>query len=232
MFALKHCSPSLLHSARQQHRRPAAAQRAFQPVYRKRRTVTRAQIGDMFDTVVTWGSVAAGVGAVVYSIFYDWKETSQQQRQQQEAAMFGPADNTTWAVMGVVSCIPFFNYLVSAFEDACTCIPAAMHTHQYWCAAAACRTVLALTPADPDRQALKQLSHMYTAELPQLCAPLPLSTRELYSAKACMHACMHMQTATARNCVLVSSQALSCCCCCSCCCCHSCCRHRALHKAP
>lgn len=74
----------------------------------------------MPDTVVTWGAVAASAGAIAYSLFYDWKQDTQQREQQQQrqqevqdAALFGPPDNVTWAVMGVVSCIPFFNYLVS-----------------------------------------------------------------------------------------------------------------------
>lgn len=137
MSTLKHRRPSFLHSAHQQHRRAAATKRAFQHTHRKRAIVTRAQLGDIIDTVITWGSVAAGVGAVVYSVFYDWKQTCQQQQvQEQDAAMFGPADSTTWAVMGVISCIPFFNYLVGGFDYACTCILPRMHSGQCWCAAA------------------------------------------------------------------------------------------------
>lgn len=82
-------------------------------------TVAKAQLGGMFDTVVTWGAVAASVAAISYSLFYDWKqdqpqqETPQQQQEGQATSLFGPPDTVTWAVMGVVSCIPFFNYLVS-----------------------------------------------------------------------------------------------------------------------
>lgn len=85
--------------------------------HKRARTVSQAQIGGMLDTVVTWGALAAGAGAVVYSVFYDWKQNKQQQQGQGQrldtAALFGPPDNTTWTVMGVVSCIPFFNFLVS-----------------------------------------------------------------------------------------------------------------------
>lgn len=91
----------------------------FRHRHKRARTVAQAQIGGMLDTVVTWGALAAGAGAVVYAIFYDWKQNNKQQQQQGQgqrldtAALFGPPDNTTWTVMGVVSCIPFFNFLVS-----------------------------------------------------------------------------------------------------------------------
>jgi hypothetical protein len=87
----------------------------FQHRHRRAHTVsTRAQMGGLLDTVVTWGALAAGAGAVAYSIFYDWKpkQRPKQQQQQQDAPLFGPPDNMSWAVMGVVSCIPFFNYMV------------------------------------------------------------------------------------------------------------------------
>lgn len=95
----------------------------FQQRHRRAHTViTRAQMGDLLDTMVTWGALAAGAGAVAYSLFYDRKQ--QKQQQQQDAPLFGPPDNMSWAVMGVVSCIPFFNYLVGlalvlGTENAC-----------------------------------------------------------------------------------------------------------------
>jgi hypothetical protein len=79
----------------------------------------------MLDTVITWGAVTASVGAISYSLFYDWKqdlpqqETPQQQQEGPATSLFGPPDNVTWAVMGVVSCIPFFNYLVSLRSRLC-----------------------------------------------------------------------------------------------------------------
>ena len=66
----------------------------------------------MLDTVVTWGAVAASVGATAYAVFYDWQRSKQQQQQQPDGAVLGTEDNFTWAVMGGVSFIPLFNYMV------------------------------------------------------------------------------------------------------------------------
>lgn len=94
----------------QQQQQQFKVPRVQQRRHRRVHTVsTRAQMGGLLDTMVTWGALAAGAGAVAYSLFYDRK---QQQQQQQDAPLFGPPDNMSWAVMGVVSCIPFFNYLV------------------------------------------------------------------------------------------------------------------------
>lgn len=82
----------------------------------RKKATARAQIGDTLDTVVTWGAVGASLAATSYALFYDWKQGQlQQQEQQHRVDMFGPADNFTWGVMGIVSCIPFFNYLVSVY---------------------------------------------------------------------------------------------------------------------
>jgi len=73
----------------------------------------------MLDTVITWGALAASIGATVYAVFYDWHggiQHKRQQQQQQSTALLGPDDNFSWAVMGVVSFIPLFNYLVSSWS--------------------------------------------------------------------------------------------------------------------
>lgn len=100
------------------HLRAAAARPRHST--QRARVVTRAELGSMLDTVITWGALAAGVGATVYAVFYDWHggtQHKQRQQQQQSTALLGPGDNFSWAVMGGVSFIPLFNYLVSLLEQ-------------------------------------------------------------------------------------------------------------------
>lgn len=121
MSLRQHTSFSSSQQLRHQQQRPLSCAQSSHPYSRRnsstRTVVSKAQLGDMLDTVVTWGAVAASIGATVYAVFYDWQRGRQARKQQCEAAqadpMIDPSGNFTWAVMGGVSFMPLFNYMVS-----------------------------------------------------------------------------------------------------------------------
>lgn len=94
---------------------PASIRR---PLARQRRVRVAADLHGMVDGLVTTAALAAGVGACLFTLGHAWPrqgEDSSRRGQQAGAVPGAPlhaADNTAWAVMGVVACLPLFNSMV------------------------------------------------------------------------------------------------------------------------
>jgi hypothetical protein len=96
-------------------RRAAAATRALQtakPPFRGQRPRRRramhavADLRATLDTLVTTGAVAVGVGVTLLAIFADPRPKAKVKEEQ---------DNSfKWGLMGGISCLPLFNWMVSA----------------------------------------------------------------------------------------------------------------------
>lgn len=85
-------------------------------VHGKQRPRTRLRVQadarGVLDTLVTYGAVSLSLGATAYTVFHDRRRATAS-RSEKPAVAALPEDNSTWAVMGVVSCIPLFNSMVS-----------------------------------------------------------------------------------------------------------------------
>eukprot|EP00878_Enallax_costatus_P009197 GHUV01009615.1.p1 GENE.GHUV01009615.1~~GHUV01009615.1.p1 ORF type:complete len:265 (+),score=68.25 GHUV01009615.1:154-948(+) len=83
-------------------------------VHRKRRRRAGLQVQadarGVLDTVVPYGAVSLSLGATLYTVFYNRRSAAAKLPEKPAVAAL-PDDNFTWAVMGVVSCIPLFNFM-------------------------------------------------------------------------------------------------------------------------
>lgn len=96
------------------------------------RWTCRASLGELTDTAVTYGALAASVGATVLAVFTVKAPTRRRTPVKGQPQPIEEDGGFRWAVMGVVSCLPLFSWLVrgsravwgTAWHDARTaCMP-------------------------------------------------------------------------------------------------------------
>jgi hypothetical protein len=95
-------------SARALRRRgaPAGGARRAPPPRRARAMNVRADLWSSADTLLTAGAVAVAAGAALLAVFADPAPPARLKEQQE--------NGFRWGIMGAISCLPLFNWMVSA----------------------------------------------------------------------------------------------------------------------